>query len=112
MPRALARSPYTIIEAKRPDLMYRLVYQVQSSLMIRTQKVEPSPSRRHICAHPGMPVFQETALYAKLAAAGAAQNLLQRLYPGYGHCVFPATAVAQHSADLVTWVTTGVKPAG
>lgn len=60
---------------------------------------------------PGMPIFHEAALYAKVAAAGATQNLLQRLYPGYGHCAFPATVVAQNFADLVNWVTTGVKPA-
>lgn len=60
---------------------------------------------------PGMPIFHETALYAKAAAAGATEHLLQRLYPGYGHCAFPATAVAQNFADLVNWVTTGVKPA-
>lgn len=60
---------------------------------------------------PGMPIFHEAALYAKAAAAGATQNLLQRSYPGYGHCAFPATAVAQNFADLVNWVSTGVRPA-
>ncbi len=50
MPRALARSPYTIIEAKRPDLMYRLAYQVQLSLMMRLA----SPQVSHRPFSPGV----------------------------------------------------------
>ena len=60
---------------------------------------------------PGIPAFHETALYEKVLAAGATGNLLQRLYPAYGHCQFPTALQAQNFFDLVAWVTTGVKPA-
>ena len=60
---------------------------------------------------PAMPSFHDTALHEKVVAAGATQHLLQRVYPGYGHCAFPATVIGQTFLDLVNWVTTGVKPA-
>lgn len=60
---------------------------------------------------PAMPLLHETTLYEKVAAAGATQNLLQRLYPAYGHCTIPAAVLAQNFSDMVNWVTTGVKPA-
>lgn len=60
---------------------------------------------------PGVPAFHETELLAKVTAAGRTGFLLQRLYPTYGHCVFPAAVQAQHFLDMVGWVTTGTKPA-
>jgi pimeloyl-ACP methyl ester carboxylesterase len=68
----------------------------------------------HNAWDPGVPAFHETALLQKATAAGATGNLLQRLYPGYGHCEFGAYAAsvqAQNFLDMVTWVTTGTKPA-
>jgi pimeloyl-ACP methyl ester carboxylesterase len=60
---------------------------------------------------PGVPAFHETELLAKVTAAGATQYLLQRYYPAYGHCAIPAAVQAQSFLDMVTWVTTGSKPA-
>ena len=60
---------------------------------------------------PGVPAFHETALLEKVTAAGATANLLQRFYPAYGHCAIPAAVQAQTFLDMVTWVTTGTKPA-
>ena len=60
---------------------------------------------------PAMPLLHEKALYEKTVAAGETRNLLQRLYPAYGHCTIPAAVLAQNFSDMVNWVTTGVKPA-
>ena len=60
---------------------------------------------------PGVPAFHETALLAKVTAAGATANLLQRFYPAYGHCAIPAAVQVQNFLDMVAWVTTGTKPA-
>ena len=60
---------------------------------------------------PGVPAFHEAAFLATVQAAGATQNLLQRLYPDYGHCNLPPAVQAQNFLDLVNWVSTGVKPA-
>jgi pimeloyl-ACP methyl ester carboxylesterase len=60
---------------------------------------------------PGVPAFHETALLAKVTAAGATANLLQRYYLAYGHCAIPAPVQAQNFLDMVAWVTTGTKPA-
>jgi pimeloyl-ACP methyl ester carboxylesterase len=65
----------------------------------------------HNAWDPGVPAFHETALLKKVTDAGYTQNLLQRLYPDYGHCVIPGAVQAQSFLDLVNWVTTGVKPA-
>ncbi|HEY7566849.1 MAG TPA: hypothetical protein VH762_04725 [Gemmatimonadaceae bacterium] len=60
---------------------------------------------------PGVPAFHETALLQAVTTAGTNQYLLQRLYPAYGHCAIPANVQAQNFLDLVTWVTTKIKPA-
>ena len=59
------------------------------------------------------PTFHETILYEKALAAGTTQNLLQRLYPAYGHsaAVVPTAVIVQNFFDMVDWVTTGAKPA-
>ena len=59
---------------------------------------------------PAIPAFAETAFYQKVLAAGATGNLLQRLYPTFGHCAIPTAVQAQNFLDLVNWVTTGLKP--
>jgi pimeloyl-ACP methyl ester carboxylesterase len=59
---------------------------------------------------PVNPVFHEDAFRAKVIAAGKAGNLLQRLYPAYGHCPIPVAVVTQSFQDMVNWVTTGVRP--
>jgi fermentation-respiration switch protein FrsA (DUF1100 family) len=60
---------------------------------------------------PAIPAFAETALYEKVLAAGATANLVQRLYPAFGHCAIPAAVQTQSFLDLVNWVTSGLKPA-
>jgi pimeloyl-ACP methyl ester carboxylesterase len=60
---------------------------------------------------PGIPAFHERVLYNKVETAGFTQNLLQRFYPGFGHCEIPGVFQAQNFLDMVNWVTTGTKPA-
>ena len=60
-----------------------------------------------------VPYFHEPAFQQIVASAGASDMLLQRAVPDYGHCsnVPFRTAVVQSFLDLVTWVSTGEKPA-
>jgi len=60
-----------------------------------------------------VPYFHETAFQQIVQSAGASDMLLQRAVPDYGHCSNPAlqAAVVQSFLDLVTWVSTGEKPA-
>lgn len=60
---------------------------------------------------PGVPAFHEQELLQRVTSAGRTGSLLQRLYPAYGHCAFPAPVAVQNFLDMVAWVTTGVKPA-
>ncbi len=65
----------------------------------------------HTMWDPGVPAFHETAFHHKVQAAGATQFLLQRFYPAYGHCTIPPAVYLQNFLDLVSWVTSGNKPA-
>jgi hypothetical protein len=60
-----------------------------------------------------VPYFHEPAFAQIVQAAGASDMLLQRAVPDYGHCSNEAfrNAVVQSFGDLVTWVSTGEKPA-
>jgi hypothetical protein len=60
-----------------------------------------------------VPYFHETAFQQIVQSAGGSDMLLQRAVPDYGHCSNTAfrTAVVQSFLDLVTWVSTGEKPA-
>jgi hypothetical protein len=60
-----------------------------------------------------VPYFHEPAFGQIVQAAGASDMLLQRAVPDYGHCSNEAfrNAVVQSFGDLVTWVSTGEKPA-
>ena len=60
-----------------------------------------------------VPYFHEPAFGQIVQAAGASDLLLQRAVPDYGHCSNAAfgAAVVQSFQDLVTWVSTGEKPA-
>ena len=60
-----------------------------------------------------VPYFHETAFQQIVQSAGASDMLLQRAVPDYGHCSNPVfqAAVVQSFLDLVTWVSTGEKPA-
>lgn len=60
-----------------------------------------------------VPYFHEPAFGQIVQAAGSSDMLLQRAVPDYGHCSNPAlgSAVLQSFQDLVTWVSTGEKPA-
>jgi pimeloyl-ACP methyl ester carboxylesterase len=60
---------------------------------------------------PGVPAFHEQALLEKASAAGATGMLKQRSLPTYGHCNIPTAYAVQSLTDLVSWATTGVKPA-
>ncbi len=60
---------------------------------------------------PGVPAFHEDAFAAQVASAGKSANLLQRLDNSYGHCALPASLAVSSFDDLVSWVSTGNKPA-
>lgn len=64
----------------------------------------------HNAWDPAVPMFHEAELLARVQAAGATANLLQRTVPSYGHCAIPAAMAVQNFVDLVGWVSTGVKP--
>ena len=59
---------------------------------------------------PAVPLFHETALKAKVDAAGASSMLLQRQVPSFGHCAIPASTVVSAFNDLAGWVSSGVRP--
>ncbi len=57
--------------------------------------------------------FSMEQIYARRAAAeGAADLLVTRAIRDHNHCGFAVPEEAAAFADLVTWVDTGVKPAG
>lgn len=60
---------------------------------------------------PLVPFFHEPAFAQAAAAAGQSSMLLQRAVPNYGHCNFSTPLVVSSFQTLVSWVTTGVKPA-
>lgn len=57
--------------------------------------------------------FSMEQLYARrVAEQGAADRLVSRAIRDHNHCGFAVSEEAAAFADLATWVTTGVKPAG
>jgi pimeloyl-ACP methyl ester carboxylesterase len=60
-----------------------------------------------------VPYFHEPAFQQIVQSAGASDMLLQRAVPDYGHCSNTAlrNTVVQSFLDLVTWTSTGEKPA-
>lgn len=65
----------------------------------------------HNAWDPGVPLFHEAELRARVQAAGQGANLLQRTVPSFGHCNISSAMTVQALADLVGWSTTGTKPA-
>jgi len=60
---------------------------------------------------PGVPIFHEPLFLQKVVEAGNTEWLLQRSSTsGSGHCSFTAQEMTTAFTDLVTWVSTGVKP--
>jgi len=57
-----------------------------------------------------VPFRHEAAYKAKVDAAGASANLVQRSQDAFGHCDFTAADMLANFQDLVKWVDTGVKP--
>ena len=57
-----------------------------------------------------VPYRHEAAYAARVAAAGASGNLLQRSQNSFGHCDFGVADMLSDFQDLVAWVNTGVKP--
>jgi pimeloyl-ACP methyl ester carboxylesterase len=64
----------------------------------------------HTSRDPVVPVFHEAVYAARVAAAGTASNLSQRVISRYGHCTFTPSEMAQAFRDLAAWVESGVKP--
>jgi hypothetical protein len=60
---------------------------------------------------PLVPFFHEPAFAQTVAAAGTSSMLLQRAVPNYGHCNFPTPLVLSSFQALVSWATSGVRPA-
>ncbi len=59
-----------------------------------------------------VPVLNEVEYASRVAANGKSDLLVQRAIRGVLHCDFTATEFSSAFIDLVTWVETGVKPAG
>jgi pimeloyl-ACP methyl ester carboxylesterase len=57
-----------------------------------------------------VPYRHEAAYRARVQAAGAGVNLVQRSVNQYGHCEFPVSDVMSNFQDLVRWVDGGVQP--
>lgn len=57
-----------------------------------------------------VPYRHEAAYAARVAAAGASINLVQRSQDAYGHCDFGVADMLSNFQDLVSWVNTGVRP--
>ena len=57
-----------------------------------------------------VPYRHEAAYLAKVTAAGQTANLLQRSQDSFGHCDLGVPEIVSNFQDLVSWVTTGVKP--
>lgn len=59
-----------------------------------------------------VPIFLERTLKEAVHAAGRDDLLVQRVYRIAGHCGFSQEEMTRSFDDLVTWVTTGARPAG
>jgi len=59
-----------------------------------------------------VPFHMEQVYRRRASAKGSSANLVQRAIRAPGHCDFTVAEQASAFADLVTWVETGVKPAG
>ena len=57
--------------------------------------------------------FSMEQIYAREAAGfGLSQNLVSRATRAIGHCEFSGQELVESFSDMVTWVNTGVRPAG
>jgi len=59
-----------------------------------------------------VPVLNEVEYAKRVAANGKSDLLVQRAIRGVDHCDFTAAEFSTAFLDLVSWVNTGVKPAG
>jgi hypothetical protein len=59
-----------------------------------------------------VPVHNEVVYGQRVAAEGNSDLLVQRAIRGVGHCDFTGQEMVTAFTDLVTWVESGVKPAG
>jgi hypothetical protein len=57
-----------------------------------------------------VPFRHESEYQARVAAAGASANPVQRSQDAFGHCDFDASYMLSNFEHLVHWVDTGVKP--
>ncbi len=60
---------------------------------------------------PVVPGFNQASYLAAVTAQGAADLLVQRQVPAYGHCVFTPQELGAAISDVVTWGEYGIKPA-
>lgn len=59
-----------------------------------------------------VPFRMQQVYAARVAANNASHLLVQRATRDFGHCSFTGPELVQSFVDLVTWVDTGIKPAG
>ncbi len=59
---------------------------------------------------PVVPGFNQASYLSAVLANGAANLLVQRQVPVYGHCVFTPAELGTAFTDLVLWVEYGIKP--
>jgi pimeloyl-ACP methyl ester carboxylesterase len=64
----------------------------------------------HTTRDPAIPFAHEAAFAKLVTAAGKADLLLQRPIDRWGHCAFTNGEIGAAFADLVGWVSTGIRP--
>jgi hypothetical protein len=65
----------------------------------------------HTTRDPLVPIRGDDLFAARVTAAGASDQLLQRQVSAFGHCGFGPADIPAAFGALVSWVRTGVKPA-
>jgi pimeloyl-ACP methyl ester carboxylesterase len=66
----------------------------------------------HTMRDPAIPVFHERLFADAVTRAGAGDRLVQRTVQRFGHCAFSDAEVLSSFDALVSWVRTGIRPAG
>jgi pimeloyl-ACP methyl ester carboxylesterase len=66
----------------------------------------------HTMRDPAIPVFHERLFADAATRAGAGDRLVQRTVQRFGHCAFSDAEVLSSFDALVSWVRTGIRPAG
>jgi pimeloyl-ACP methyl ester carboxylesterase len=88
-----------------PSALQALAHNYDPSGDLRIPMLILSDSR-----DPVVPGFNQTSYAEAAAANGAADYLVQRQVPAFGHCVFTPAQLGTAFSDLVLWAQFGIKP--